>query len=95
MLGARSRRVTGAYRFVVRPGTDTIMDVAARIFLREQVTKIGIAPLTTMYLFGENQPSTTGRTKINFCVRFTVTDMRSSIRTRVSIWDQPRVHREL
>jgi len=55
-----SRRVTGAYRFVLKPGTDTLMDVTARIFLREQVTKIGIAPLTTMYLFGENQPSPTG-----------------------------------
>ena len=54
-----SRRVTGAYRFVVKPGADTVMDVGARIFLREQVTKLGIAPLTTMYLFGENQPNPT------------------------------------
>jgi periplasmic glucans biosynthesis protein len=52
-----SRRVTGAYRFVVKPATDTLMDVSSRIFLREQVTKLGLAPLTTMYLFGENQPS--------------------------------------
>jgi glucans biosynthesis protein len=54
-----SRRVTGAYRFVVKPGADTIMDVTARVFLREQVSKLGIAPLTTMYLFGENQPNAT------------------------------------
>ena len=52
-----SRRVAGAYKFVVKPGTDTIMDVSARVFLREQVSKLGIAPLTTMYLFGENQPN--------------------------------------
>ena len=52
-----SRRVTGAYRFVVKPGVDTTMDVNARIFLREQVAKVGIAPLTSMYLFGENQPN--------------------------------------
>ena len=55
-----SRRVTGAYRFVIKPGLDTIIDVGARIFLREQVTKLGIAPLTTMYLFGENQPNAPG-----------------------------------
>jgi len=55
-----SRRVTGAYRFVVKPGTETIMDVGARVFLREQVTKIGLAPLTTMYYFGENQPNASG-----------------------------------
>ncbi|MET0440472.1 MAG: glucan biosynthesis protein G, partial [Casimicrobiaceae bacterium] len=52
-----SRRVTGAYRFVVKPGTDTVLDIGARIFLREPVTKIGLAPLTTMYLFGENHPN--------------------------------------
>ena len=33
------------------------MEVKARLFLRENVTKLGLAPLTSMYLFGENQPS--------------------------------------
>ena len=50
-----SRRATGAYRFVLRPGVDTVMDVKARLFLRERVGKLGLAPLTSMYLFGENQ----------------------------------------
>ncbi|MGN6389796.1 MAG: glucan biosynthesis protein G [Burkholderiaceae bacterium] len=50
-----SRRVSGAYRFVVTPGVDTTMDVTARLFLREKVGKLGIAPLTSMYFFGENQ----------------------------------------
>jgi len=50
-----SKRVTGAYRFVLRPGVETAMDVKARIFLRETVGKLGIAPLTSMYLFGSNQ----------------------------------------
>jgi len=54
-----SRRVAGAYRFVVKPGIETTMEVSARIFLREQVTKLGIAPLTSMFYFGENQPITT------------------------------------
>ena len=50
-----SKRVTGAYRFVVRPGTDTAMDIRARLYLRENVSKPGLAPLTTMFFFGENQ----------------------------------------
>ncbi|MFC5474928.1 glucan biosynthesis protein G [Paraherbaspirillum soli] len=50
-----SRRVTGAYRFVLKPGADTAIDVKARLYLRENVTKLGLAPLTSMYLHGENQ----------------------------------------
>ncbi|MBA2350408.1 MAG: glucan biosynthesis protein G [Burkholderiales bacterium] len=50
-----SRRATAAYRFVLRPGGETVMDVSARLYLRENVAKLGIAPLTSMYFFGENQ----------------------------------------
>jgi len=50
-----SPRVTGAYRFVLVPGASTSVEVRARIFLREAVGKIGLAPLTSMYLRGENQ----------------------------------------
>ncbi len=49
-------RATGAYRFVLRPGTNTVIDVQARLYLREPVTTLGIAPLTSMFLSGENQP---------------------------------------
>eukprot|EP00887_Chlorella_sp_A99_P004416 scaffold39.g4416.t1 len=52
-------RVTGAYRFVLRPGEDTIVDVKARVYLRANVNRLGIAPLTSMYLYGPNQPPTT------------------------------------
>ena len=52
-----SPRATGAYRLTLRPGTDTIVDVKSQMFLRDKVTKLGIAPLTSMYLFGANQPS--------------------------------------
>ncbi len=52
-----SKRVAGAFRFILRPGTDTAVDVRERLFLREPVTRLGIAPLTSMYLSGENQPS--------------------------------------
>ena len=52
-----SPRATGAYRMVVTPGKDSTVDVQARVYLREPVEKLGIAPLTGMYLFGANQPS--------------------------------------
>lgn len=52
-----SPRATGAYRMVLTPGKDSIVDVQARVYLREPVEKLGIAPLTSMYLFGANQPS--------------------------------------
>ena len=52
-----SPRATGAYRFTLRPGMDTVVDVKAQMFLRDKVGKLGIAPLTSMYLFGANQPS--------------------------------------
>ncbi len=52
-----SPRVAGAYRFLVRPGVETQVDVTARIYLRAAVAKLGIAPLTSMYYFGENQPA--------------------------------------
>src|ERR1700712_444270 len=51
-----SRRVAGAYRFVLTPGTETVMQVTARLYLRDKIGKLGIAPLTSMYTFGENQP---------------------------------------
>lgn len=52
-----SRRVTGAYRFVIRPGEETATDVQARLYLRESVGKLALAPLTSMFFSGENQRS--------------------------------------
>lgn len=49
-------RVAGAYRFVVRPGAATVVDVQARLFLRTPVATLGLAPLTSMFFYGENQP---------------------------------------
>jgi glucans biosynthesis protein len=43
----------GAYRFVIRSGTNTEMDVTARLFFRTEVDQVGIAPLTSMFLFSE------------------------------------------
>jgi glucans biosynthesis protein len=50
-----SASATGAYRFVLRPGPEAAMDVTARLFLRQPVTKLGLAPLSSMYLFGAHQ----------------------------------------
>ncbi len=51
-----SPRLTGAYRFVLTPGADSVMQVTARVYPREAIGKFGIAPLNSMYTFGENQP---------------------------------------
>jgi glucans biosynthesis protein len=48
-----SESVTGAYRFTVRPGTDTVMEVDVTLFPRTEVHVAGIAPLTSMFLFDE------------------------------------------
>jgi glucans biosynthesis protein len=50
-----SKRATGAYRFEIRPGAETRMDVRARLYLREPVGKLGLAPLNSMFDYGENQ----------------------------------------
>lgn len=47
--------VTGAYAFEIRPGANTIVDVTARLFFREAVERLGVAPLSSMFLFGENE----------------------------------------
>jgi glucans biosynthesis protein len=52
-----SPRASGAYHFTLRPGVTTEVDVAARLFLRDKVAKLGLAPLTSMFYFGENQRS--------------------------------------
>jgi len=52
-----SPRATGAYRFVLRPGTTTALEVDGKLFLRKNVAKLGLAPLTSMFFFGANQRS--------------------------------------
>lgn len=50
-----SPAVTGAYRFELTPESDTHMQVTARLFARQDVKKLGIAPLTSMFFYGENR----------------------------------------
>lgn len=49
--------VTGAFRFVFDPARpdrqDTQVDVTARFFFRADVAEMGIAPLTSMYLYSD------------------------------------------
>ena len=49
-----SPSVTGAYQFEVRPGAATQVQVTAELYPRRAVQKLGLAPLTTMFLYGEN-----------------------------------------
>ena len=53
-----SPRATGAYQFIVTPaGKDAVVDVQANIFVRGDIKMLGIAPLTSMFLYGPNQQS--------------------------------------
>jgi|SRR5580658_792648 periplasmic glucans biosynthesis protein len=45
--------VVGAYRFVMQREQAVIMEVEARLFLRRDIERLGIAPLTSMYWFSE------------------------------------------
>ncbi len=54
-----SRRATGAYRIVLKPGASTVASIQSRTFLRrgaDPVATLGIAPLTSMFEHGANQP---------------------------------------
>jgi len=46
-----SESTTGAYRFTVQPGPETTMDVEMTLFPRTELKVVGIAPLTSMFLF--------------------------------------------
>ena len=49
--------VTGAYQFKLRPGRETQADVTATLYFRKSIAYLGIAPLTSMFWFGENTSS--------------------------------------
>jgi glucans biosynthesis protein len=46
--------VAGAYRFVLHPGQDLVVEVKCHLYLRQAVGRFGIAPLTSMFFHGEN-----------------------------------------
>ncbi|WP_461110248.1 OpgD/OpgG family glucan biosynthesis protein [Salinisphaera aquimarina] len=49
-----SPSVSGAYRFEIKPGTATVTHVEVTLFTRKPIAKLGIAPLTSMFSWGEN-----------------------------------------
>lgn len=55
-----SPSVAGAYRFTIRPGLPTTIDVEAQLFPRADLEKVGLAPGTSMFFFSAN-----GRTDID------------------------------
>jgi glucans biosynthesis protein len=49
-----SPSVAGAYHFVLKPGIkQTTLDIRATLFFRKAVEKVGFAPLTSMWMWGD------------------------------------------
>jgi glucans biosynthesis protein len=48
-----SQSAAGAYKFTVQPGVETVTDVELTLFPRTEMRSVGIAPLTSMFLFDE------------------------------------------
>ncbi|MCB8881002.1 glucan biosynthesis protein G [Acidisoma cellulosilytica] len=55
-----SQSVTGAFKFTITPGAETVFDVESSIFPRVDITEPGIATLTGMFYFDANN-----RNKVN------------------------------
>jgi glucans biosynthesis protein len=49
-----SPSLSGAYQYIIHPGARTTMEVSSVIFTRKKIEKLGVAPMTSMFLFGEN-----------------------------------------
>ncbi|WP_275287189.1 glucan biosynthesis protein [Halomonas elongata] len=49
-----SSSVTGAYRFVISDAEGVVMDVDMALYPRRAIERLGVAPLTSMYMVGEN-----------------------------------------
>lgn len=55
-----SESVTGAYRFDFAPGIESVIDVSATLHPRRPIQKLGLAPLSSMFLTGENDRRISG-----------------------------------
>ena len=49
-----SPSVAGAYSFAIRPGETTVVEATAFLVARSAIKLVGLAPLTSMYFYGEN-----------------------------------------
>lgn len=53
-----SPSLSGAYRFVIDVASTLVMDIDSALYPRKPVQRLGIAPGTSMFLVGKNDPST-------------------------------------
>jgi glucans biosynthesis protein len=51
-----SKRLEAAFHLIVTPGDITRVDVTSAVFTREDLSDLGLAPLTSMFFFGEDGP---------------------------------------
>jgi glucans biosynthesis protein len=49
-----SPSISGAFRFLIAPGGTQVMDIDAALYPRKPIERLGIAPLTSMFYYGEN-----------------------------------------
>ena len=59
--------VSGAYQFIIQPGEHTDVKVKCVLFPRKSIQLMGIAPLTSMFYYGENtsRPRGEWRTQVH------------------------------
>ena len=48
--------MSGAYRFLLKPGRETTVEVEAHLFFRKPVEVLGLAPLTSMFWRDQSDP---------------------------------------
>ncbi|MBM6552282.1 glucan biosynthesis protein D [Marinomonas ostreistagni] len=53
-----SDSITGAYRFDIKAGEPLTMRVDSALYPRKEIERLGVAPLTSMYMIGENDRRT-------------------------------------
>jgi periplasmic glucans biosynthesis protein len=49
-----SPSLAGAYRFNIAPAATLVMEVDAALYPRKDIARLGVAPLTSMFQYGEN-----------------------------------------
>jgi glucans biosynthesis protein len=49
-----SPSVAGAFQFILRPGAASVMDIDCALYARQDIAKLGLAPLTSMFFYGES-----------------------------------------
>ncbi|MDE2422922.1 MAG: glucan biosynthesis protein D [Betaproteobacteria bacterium] len=50
--------ITGAYRFTLTRTHEVIMDIECHLFLRKDIVRLGLAPMTSMYWYSEKDKKT-------------------------------------